>query len=123
MIAPKKDRIPQFCIDYGSLNEITIPDAYQIPRMDDCIESLGASMIYTALDPSWGYWQLPIVEKYPDKTTFVSHGGTFRCKRMPFGLRNAPPIFQSTLYLILYGVCSKTCVVYLDDVPKCSFFR
>lgn len=116
VIALKKDGTPRFFIDYRLLDEVTIPDAYPTPRMDDCIDSLGASTIYTALDANWGYWQLPIAEDGREKATFVSHRGTFRCRRMPFGLRNVPTSLQRTLYIIISGVRFWTCLVYLDDV-------
>ena len=57
VIAPKKDGTPRFCIDFGKLNEVTIRDSYPIPRMDDFIDSLGDSTVYSTLDANWGYWQ------------------------------------------------------------------
>ena len=59
---------------------------------------------------------MPIAERDRDKTTFTSHMCTFRFKRMPFGLRNAPAIFQRALDIILSGVRWKTCLVYIEDV-------
>lgn len=50
VIEAKKDETPRFCIYYRHLNEITIPDTYQIPRMDNCIDSMVASTLCTALD-------------------------------------------------------------------------
>lgn len=41
VIAPKKDGTARFFVDYGNVNEVTIANAYPIPRMNDCIESLG----------------------------------------------------------------------------------
>ena len=61
-------------------------------------------------------WQVPIAERDRDKTTFTSHMGTVRYKRVPFGLRNAPATFQRALDIILSGVRWKTCLVYIDDV-------
>ena len=59
---------------------------------------------------------MPIAEGDPDKTTFTSHMGTFRYKRMHFGLRNAPATFQRALDIILSGARWKTCLVYIDHV-------
>ena len=84
--------------------------------MEDCIDSLGEARLFTTLDALWGYWQVPIAERDRVKTTFTSHMGTFRYKRMPFGLRNAPATFQRALDIILSGVRWKTCLVYIDDV-------
>ena len=95
---------------------MTISDTYPLPRMEDCIDSLGEARLFTTLDALWGYWQVPIAERDRDRTTFTSHMGTFRYKRMPFGLRNAPATFQRALDIILSGVRWKTCLVYIDDV-------
>ena len=68
--------------------------------MDDCIDSLIHAKVFSIPDVLWGYWQIPITEEDHDKTTFRSHVGTYRCKRMPFGLRNVPSTFQRTLEII-----------------------
>jgi len=84
--------------------------------MDDCIDSLGDAQIFTTLDANCGYWQLRIDPADRDKTSFVSHGGSYRYLRMPFGLRNARDMFHRCLDIILSGVRWKSCLVYLDDV-------
>ena len=116
VFAPKKDGTTRFCVDYRRLNAVTKPDVYPLPRMDDCLDSLGDAMIFTTLDANSGYWQLPVAEGDRDKTTFTTFAGTFRYKRMPFGLRNAPATFQRALDIILSGVRWQTCLIYLDDV-------
>ena len=116
LLAPKKDGQQRFCIDFRRLNAATVPDAYPLPRMDDCIDSLAGAKVFTLLDALWGYWQVPIAEKDRDKTAFTSHMGTYRYLRMPFGLRNAPATFQRALDIILSGVRWKMCLVYIDDI-------
>ena len=116
VFAPKKDGSTRFCVDYRRLNAVTKPDVYPLPRMDDCLDSLGDAMIFTTLDANSGYWQLPVAEEDRDKTTFTTFAGTFRYKRMPFGLRSAPATFQRALDIILSGVRWQTCLIYLDDV-------
>ena len=116
VLVPKKDNSLRFCVDYRSLNGKTIADTYPLPRMDDCIDSLGDAAIFTTLDCNSGYWQIPIAEEDRDKTTFTSFLGTFRYLRMPFGLKNAPATFQRALDIILSGVRWQICLVYLDDV-------
>ena len=59
---------------------------------------------------------MPVAEEHRDKTTFVTFMGTYRHKRMPFGLRNAPVTFHRALDMILAGVRWQKCLVYLDDV-------
>ena len=116
VFASKKDGSMRFCVDYRRLNMKTKADAYPLPRMDDCIDSLGDAAVFSTLDCNSGYWQIPMAEKDMDKTAFVTHLGTFRYKRMPFGLRNAPATFQRALDIILSGVRWQVCLVYIDDV-------
>lgn len=116
LFVPKPDGTIRFCVDYRRLNAMTVRDSYPIPRMDECIDSLGDATIYTALDANCGYWQIEIDENDRDKTAFVSHQGLYRFKRMPFGLRNAPGTFQRAADVILAKVKWTTALVYLDDV-------
>ena len=73
VLAPKPDGTLLLCVDYRRLNAMTIPDTYPIPRMDDCIDSLGDAKIFTTLDANCGYWQLNVDKPDQDKTTFISH--------------------------------------------------
>ena len=116
LFAPKKDGKLRFCIDYRKLNGMTVRDSYPLPRMDECIDSLGDAQIFTTLDAYSGYWQMPIRPQDRPKTAFVCHAGTYQYKRMPFGLTNAPASFQRALDLILTRHKWKTCLIYLDDV-------
>ncbi len=116
LFVPKKDGKLRFCIDYRKLNEATVKDSYPIPRMDDCLDSLGEATIFTGLDAYSGYWQMNVAKKDRHKTAFTCHAGTFQCVRMPFGLTNAPATFQRGLDMVLSKYKWKTCLVYLDDV-------
>ena len=116
VFVPKKDGTLRFCVDYRRLNAVTKRDAYPLPRMDECIDSLGEATIFSTLDCNSGYWQIEIDDRDKDKTTFTSHSGLFRFLRMPFGLRNAPATFQRAVDIILSKVKWQFALVYLDDV-------
>ena len=116
VLVPQKDGSLRFCVDYRRLNAKTVPDAYPLPRIDDCLDSLVDAEMFTKLDRNAGYWQVPVAPQYRNKTTFTWYLGTFRYTRMPFGLRNAPATFQRALDIILSGVRRQSCLIYLDDV-------
>ena len=60
---PKKDGKLRFCVDYRRLNTMTVKDSYPLPRMDECIDSLGDASVFTTLDAYSGYWQVAINPK------------------------------------------------------------
>ena len=116
MLVPKKDGSLRFCIDYRRLNAKTVTHAYPLPRIDDCLDSLGDAAVFSTFDCNSGYWQIPVASEDRDKTTFITRTGTFRHVRMPFGLRKAPDTFQRALGIILSGLRWQTCLIYPDDV-------
>ncbi|CAN8075729.1 unnamed protein product, partial [Agarophyton chilense] len=116
VLALKADGTWRFCVDYRRLNAVTVRDTYPIPRMDECIDSLGDATVFTALDSNCGYWQVPVREEDRDKTAFLCHSGSYRFKRMPFGLTNAPATFQRATDILMSRFKWRTCLVYLDDI-------
>jgi RNase H-like domain found in reverse transcriptase/Reverse transcriptase (RNA-dependent DNA polymerase) len=116
VLVPKRDGGMRFCVDYRKLNNVTERDVYPLPRLDECIDSLGDSVVFSTLDANSGYWQVSMHPNDRDKTTFACHVGTYRFKRMPFGLRNAPSTVQRTLDVILPGARWQKCLCYLDEI-------
>jgi len=116
VLVPKPDGSLRFCVDYRKLNSITVKDTYPLPRMDECLDSLGDAQYFTTLDCNSGYWQIPVEEADKPKTAFTCHAGCFQFCRMPFGLCNAPATFQRTIDILLSGFRWRSCLVYLDDI-------
>jgi Reverse transcriptase (RNA-dependent DNA polymerase) len=115
-LVAKPDGSTRFCVDCRLLDAVTVRDSYPLPRMDECINSLGDAKIFTKLDCNSGYCQIPVRPEDREKTTFTSHEGFYWFLRMHFGLRNAPATFQLFVDITLSGLTWKTCLVYLDDI-------
>lgn len=109
----KKDGTLPFVIDYRRPNATTISDTYPLPRIDDCICSLGDASVFSTLATNCDYSHIPQTGKYKYKTCFKTHSGTQRYTRVPLQERNAPATFQCGLYVILRGVCWQDCLVNL----------
>jgi len=112
----KKDGSTRFCIDYRKLNDLTIKDAYPLPRVQDCLNTLNGGEYFCTLDLKSGYWQVGMTERAKERSAFVCRQGLFQWKCMPFGLCNAPPTFERLMETVLKGMQWKTCLVYLDDI-------
>nr|GFC25633.1 reverse transcriptase domain-containing protein [Tanacetum cinerariifolium] len=90
------------CIDYRKLNEATRKDHFPLPFMDQMLERLAGNEYYCFLDGFFGYFQIPIDPRDQEKTTFTCPYGTFAYRSMPFGLCNAPGMFQRCMLAIFH---------------------
>ena len=116
VVVPTPGRHFRFFEDCWWLNECTVRDAYPIPRIDDCRDSLGDATVFSTQDCNTRYSKIPLAAEDRAKTTLTSHTGSCRFLRLPFGLVNAPASFQWALDILLSGLRWQTCLVYLDDV-------
>ena len=102
VLVRKKNGKLRFCIDLRKLNSKTLKDSYALPRIEQTLESLADSMVYSALDSTSGYWQVEMAEECKPYTAFTCGPlGFFKCETMPFGATNAPATFQRLKYLKL----------------------
>lgn len=116
VMIPKKDGSTRVCIDYRRLNEITVPDQYPMPRIDDLLHEANSSSFMSTIDLRSGYWQIGVREHDQEKTAFITPFGLYEFKRMPFGLRNAPATFQRLMNLFRNGLPNLLLLAYLDDL-------
>ena len=107
---------PRFCVDYRKLNAATIPDEFPIPRQSEILSSLSGAQVLSSLDALSGFTQLELDPDDIEKTAFRTHRGLFQFRRMPFGLRNGPSIFQRVMQGILAPYLWIFCLVYIDDI-------
>lgn len=103
-------------IDYRKLNSVTIADRYPIPDINGVLAQLGNNKMFSVLDLKSGFHQIPLKESDVEKTAFSVNNGKYEFTRLPFGLKNAPSIFQRALDDILREHIGKICYIYIDDI-------
>jgi len=116
LLVRKKDGTYRFCVDYRKLNDMTEKDSYPLPRIDQCLDSLGGATLFSCLDLQAGYWQAALDPTDAAKTAFTVRSGSYQFKVLSMGLANAPSQFQRLMNLVLSGLIWEACLVYLDDV-------
>ena len=103
VVLPKQNDEIRLCVDMRRANEAIIRERYQIPTVDEVLHNLNQSTVFSKLDLKWGYHQL---ELYPDSrsiTTFTTHCGLYRYKRLMFGINSAPEVYQHVIQQTLQG--------------------
>ena len=81
-------------VDYQKLNNVTGKDSTPLPRIDDTLDQLIGSQLFTKIDLNDVFNQMRIKEEDKWKTAFKTRYETFEYLVMPFGLINAPATFQ-----------------------------
>jgi hypothetical protein len=108
LFVEKKDGTKRMCIDYISLNEVTVKNKYPLPRIEDLFDQLRGASVFSKIDLRSGYHQLRIRPSDIPETTFITKYGLYEFTVMSFGLTNAPAYFMYYL--------DKFVVVFIDDI-------
>ena len=112
----KKNGKVRPCVDYRCLNVVTINDAFPLPRIQDCLDTVAGATLFSTFDLTSDYHQIPVRSVNIHKTAFVTKYGLFEFQTMQFGVCNGPPTCQRLMELVLNGLQWQICLIYLDDI-------
>ena len=114
VLVKKKDGSIRFAIDFRKLNAITVFDATPIPNQEELLLQIAKSRVFSKLDLTKGYWQIPMHEQSRQFTAFQTPMGLFQWKFMPFGLVNAPATFAFMMRMLLRDI--PNVISFFDDI-------
>ena len=104
------------CVDYWQLNKMTIKNKYSLLRIDDLMDQLHGSSVFSKIDLRSGYHQILVKADDVQKTAFKSRYGHYEYVVMPFGVTNALAVFIDYMNMIFWHFLDKFVVVFIDDI-------
>ena len=116
VITRKKSGKIRMVIDYRRLNNRTIKDSYNLPKIEDILTSLSGAKWFSTLDLKSGYYQIEMHEDDKEKTAFACPLGFYEFNKLPQGVVNAPATFQRFMEKTMADMMRRGCMVFLDDL-------
>ena len=114
VVVPKPNGDVRLCVDMRCANKAIIRERHPIPTTDEVLKDMQEASVFSKLDLKWGYHQIEFSEESRSITTFVTHKGLFRYKRLMFGITSAPEKYQHVIQQVLND-CSGTANIS-DDI-------
>lgn len=125
VVVPKpRAKIPiRLCVDLTPLNKWVRRERHILPAVDDTLAMLAGVKVFTKLDATSGFWQIPLSEESKLLTTLITPFGRYAFNRLPFGISSAPEHFQRRMSQMLEGCTGVVChaddiLVYGEDIQQ-----
>lgn len=106
----------RLALDLRMINSVILGSSYPLPKIQTIISNLSAYKYFTSLDLNQAYHQVDLPKHLQDKITFTSIFGSFKYKRLVFGLKTAASTFQALMDTIIDEVNFPGIYAYQDDL-------
>lgn len=122
LLVPKqgvdKDGKPKqrLVVDFRRINECSLNQTHPVPVIQDILDQLGNSKVFSKIDLNSSYHQLLLTENAKPLTAFSTPHGHYNFLRMPFGLKNAAHSFTLSMNAVMRNLIGKCLFVYMDDL-------
>jgi hypothetical protein len=116
LFVQKKDGSQRMCVDYRSLNDVTVKNKYPLPRIEDLFDQMRGARVFLKIDLRSGYHQMRIRPSDIPKTAFSTRYGLYEFTVMSFGLTNAPAYFMNLMNKVFMEYLDRFVVVFIDDI-------
>ncbi|XP_062538653.1 uncharacterized protein K02A2.6-like [Armigeres subalbatus] len=110
----KADGKIRLCVDMRAANRAVKRENYPMPNIDAAITSITKVTKLSKIDLEAAYYHFELDEDSRDITTFIARSGVYRFRRLMFGIKSAPELFQREMENLFRGI--EGVIVYMDDV-------
>ena len=114
VVAHKQDGRVRLCVELRDVNSKIIVERYPMPNIDEMLLTLESVKVFTTIDLSSTFHQIPLTDESKDITAFITTEGLFRFTRIPFGLASTSSVFQRMMHKIFKDV--KGVSHFQDDI-------
>ena len=114
VVALKSNGKIRVCMDYKKLNKSVMREQFIMPTIDEISARMAGSKVFSHLDCSMSFWQLPLHPKDRHLTCFITPFGRYVMNRVPFGLNSSTEILQRRLTEVMEGLSGV--VIEVDDI-------
>ena len=102
VVVPKPGGDIRLCVDMRQPNEAVKRVCHFIPTIDE-LQDMNESTVFSKLDIKWAYHQIELRPESREITTFITHKGLYRYKRLNFGISCAVEMFQKVIQQVIQG--------------------
>lgn len=114
VVVPKAQGKIRLCVDLTHLNTWVRRERHILPAVDQTQAMLAGAKVFTKLDATSGFWQIPLTKESSLLTTFIRPFGRYAFNRLPFGISSAPEHFQRHMTQMQEGYTGVIC--HADDI-------
>ena len=114
VVVPKPNGKIRLCVDLTKLNEGVCRERHILPSVDHSLAQLNGALVFTKLDASCEFWQIPLAQESRELTTFITPFGQFCFNVLPFRINSGPEHFQRGMAQLLEQLRGVICRA--DDI-------
>lgn len=103
VVVPKKEGV-RLCVDMRRANEAVRRERFPIPTTEEVLQDLNKSAVFSKVDILMAYHQIELCDDSREITTFMTHRGMYRYKRLLFGVSCAPEMYNKVITQVLSGL-------------------
>jgi hypothetical protein len=116
LFVKKKDEAIRLCVDYRSVNVVTIKNKYPLPHINILFDQLAGAQVFSKIDLRSGYHQIKILVKDIPKMTLSTRYDLYEYLVMLFGLTNTPAQFMYLINSVFMLELDKFVVIFINDI-------